>query len=73
MYRILAFIIFLIFLIPVSAQDIRVTGKVLDENGDAMPGVGIIDLSRPANGTVSDRDGAWSITVDRGDTLEFRT
>ena len=71
MYRILAFIIFLIFVIPVSAQDIRVTGKVLDENGDAMPGVGIIDLSRPANGTVSDRDGAWSITVDRGDTLEF--
>ena len=71
MYRILAVIIFLIFVIPVSAQDIRVTGKVLDENGDAMPGVGIIDMSRPANGTVSDRDGAWSITVDRGDTLEF--
>ena len=71
MRRILTFIILLIIAVPVTGQDLEVKGKVLDENGEAMPGVGIIVKSKPGKGAVSDINGAYSITVDGRDTLEF--
>ncbi|KAA6439143.1 TonB-dependent receptor [Dyadobacter flavalbus] len=51
--------------------DRTITGKVTDETGEKIPGVSIV-LKGSTTGTVSDADGAYSITVpDQGGTLIF--
>jgi TonB-linked SusC/RagA family outer membrane protein len=51
--------------------DRTITGKVTDETGEKVPGVSIV-LKGSTTGTVSDADGAYSITVpDQGGTLIF--
>lgn len=44
------------------ADVVRVKGSVLDENGDGMPGVNVIEKGT-LNGTVTDSDGAYTIDV----------
>ena len=54
------------------AQDkaIRVTGTVYDENKQSMPGVGVL-AAGSLNGVVSDIDGKYAITVNKGQELQF--
>lgn len=48
-----------------------VKGRVLDENGTAMPGVNVI-IKNTTNGTTTDQNGDYSISVGSGDqTLVF--
>lgn len=42
------------------AQDRTVSGKILDENGQSLPGVNVL-VKGTANGTVSDVNGAYSV------------
>ena len=44
------------------------TGKVVDENGVPLPGVNIL-IQGTRNGTATDPDGKYSITVKRNDVL----
>ena len=53
------------------AQNIEVTGIVKDERGESMPGVGVIDKTDPKNGTVTDLDGKYVISVKTDAILEF--
>ena len=54
-----------------SAQNRTVTGKVLDEAGLPVPGVGVV-LDGTTNGTVTNEDGSWSLSVPNRDvTLVF--
>ena len=53
------------------AQKIDVTGKVIDEKGEPMPGVGVVDKNNPKNGTVTDLDGLYRIKVAKDGFLEF--
>lgn len=53
------------------AQKIDVTGKVTDEKGEPMPGVGVIDKNNPKVGTVTDLDGVYKIKVAKEGFLEF--
>ena len=53
------------------AQKIEVTGKVTDEKGEPMPGVGVIDKNNPKNGTITDLDGLYKIKVSKDGFLEF--
>ena len=46
------------------------TGKVVDENGVPLPGVNIL-IQGTRNGTATDPDGKYSITVKRNDVLRF--
>ena len=51
----------------VLAQTITVKGNVVDENGEALPGVSIVPKSAPKMGTVSNIDGNFSISVRSGE------
>ena len=55
----------------VLAQTITVKGNVVDENGEALPGVSIVPKSAPKMGTVSNIDGNFSISVRSGEKLTF--
>lgn len=54
-----------------SAQKIQVKGTVTDEKGEPMPGVGVVDKGNARNGTVTDLDGTYSISVPIDGFLEF--
>ena len=47
-----------------------ISGTVADEDGNALPGVSIVEKGT-SNGTVSDFDGNYSITVQDGQILVF--
>ncbi len=53
------------------AQDQTVTGKVTaQEDGSALPGVNVI-VKGTSTGTITDMEGAYSISVPAGSTLTF--
>ena len=52
------------------AQNLRVTGKVLDENGEGLIGAGVV-IQGTTTGTVTDMDGNFVLpSVPQGATLE---
>ena len=53
-----------------SAQT-SVSGTVVDEDGQPIPGVTILDSSNDQNGTVSDFDGNFTISVPSDGTLKI--
>ena len=61
----------LLLLLPgqISAQNQRVTGKVLDEQGEGVIGVGVV-IQGTTTGTITDLDGNFTLSVPRGTTLE---
>ncbi|MFT7162315.1 MAG: TonB-dependent SusC/RagA subfamily outer membrane receptor, partial [Bacteroidia bacterium] len=48
--------------------DISIAGKVTDENGDGLPGAGIL-VKGTGNGTVSDLDGNYKLDVPSSETV----
>ena len=55
----------------VLAQTITVRGNVVDENGEALPGVSIVPKSAPKQGTVSNIEGQFTLKVHSGERLTF--
>ncbi|HTN68972.1 MAG TPA: SusC/RagA family TonB-linked outer membrane protein, partial [Dysgonamonadaceae bacterium] len=62
-------LLLLIFTLPLTAQDLSVTGRVTDGNLP-ISGASII-IKNTMTGTVSDFDGRYSITTKATDTLEI--
>jgi len=62
----------LLVALSASAQQkaVKISGKVLDENGASLPGVGIV-IEGTKTGTVTDIDGKFSIDTHKGASLEF--
>ena len=62
----------LLLLLPgqISAQNVRVTGRVLDEQGEGVIGAGVV-IQGTTTGTITDMDGNFSLSVPRGTTLEI--
>ena len=63
----------LLLLLPVQsfAQNLRVEGKILDEQGEGLIGAGVV-IKGTNTGTVTDLDGAFVLpSVPRGATLEI--
>ncbi|MDN5330418.1 MAG: TonB-dependent starch-binding outer membrane protein SusC [Bacteroidales bacterium] len=59
------------FAIPVMAQDLTVKGKVTDAtDGSSLPGVTVL-VKNTTQGTVTDINGNYSISVKKGATLAF--
>ena len=52
------------------AQSITVTGKVLDSNKEALIGVSVLEKGT-TNGTITDFDGNFTLSVSTGATLQF--
>jgi len=67
-FRYLLTLVALLFLQGVIAQ--TVTGTVSDEAGAPIPGANVIEKGT-SNGTTTDFDGKYSITVSEGATLQF--
>ena len=62
---------FLVCIHSLFAQGtIAVSGRVTDETGQPMIGAGVVQKGT-TNGTVTDLDGSYSITVPNGAILEF--
>ncbi len=57
-------------LAPTTQQDIKVSGKVIDDEGNPMMGANVMEAGT-SNGTITDFDGNFSITVKAGAILEF--
>lgn len=53
----------------IHQQKIVATGIVLDETGEPMPGVSIVEKEGDRNGTITDVDGRFSLSVDNKSTL----
>ena len=70
-YKVLLVAMFVFVAIAASAQSIEVHGKVTDEKGEPMPGVGIIDKNNPKNGAVTDIDGLYRMKIAKDGFLEF--
>ena len=53
------------------AQNLRVSGRVLDDQGEGVIGAGVV-IQGTTNGTITDMDGNFSLpSVPRGATLEI--
>lgn len=50
-------------------EEIKITGQVVDENGQSIPGANVTLKSNPGVGTVSDIDGHFTLNVLKGATL----
>ncbi len=73
MKKILLLSFMLLFTVAFSAwaQDRTITGQVLDNNGEGLPGVNVI-LKGTTTGTTSDIDGNYRLTVpEEGGILQF--
>lgn len=53
---------FILGLQLLQAQDLKITGRVTDQNGEALPGVSINNIGT-TQGAVSDANGSYSISV----------
>ena len=54
----------------IFAQNLNVHGKVLDENGEGLVGAGVV-IQGTTQGTITDVDGSYQLSVPQGATLEF--
>lgn len=54
-----------------TAQELTVTGTVIDKTGEPLIGVTVVVKGNPNNGTVTDIDGKYSIKVGGQETLLF--
>ena len=55
----------------VHAQELNVSGKVLDERGEPLPGVSVYIQNQAGKGTTTDIDGLFRMKAKRGDKLQF--
>lgn len=56
----------------VQQQQISVSGRITDSNGQALPGVTVIVKGNPTQGTVTNIDGNYTLpNVQPGSTLQF--
>lgn len=60
--------VIILFAGPALAQDLKITGKVLDEKGQTIPGASVI-VKGKTTGAATDVNGAFSIKVAKGDVL----
>lgn len=64
----LGMVVLFCFAISALAQDRTITGKVTsEEDGSTLPGVNVV-VKGTTNGTVTDADGAYSLSVPQGAT-----
>ena len=50
-------------------QNFKVVGKVVEKNGDPLPGVNVYEKSNPTHGVITSVDGTYSITVSNEDAI----
>ena len=56
--------------ISISAQEMNISGVVIDNDGLTMPGVSV-SVKGTTTGTITDIDGKYNLNVQKGATLLF--
>ena len=69
-FRKFALLLFLTMLSFDLLAQVMVTGAVTDEDGNTLPGVNVFEKGS-VNGTITDLDGKYKLTVPNGSTLVF--
>ncbi len=69
--RISLFCICCLLTVMMQAQEINISGKVLDEKGEPLPGVSVYIQNQVSRGTTTDIDGFFKLKAKRGDKLQF--
>ena len=64
------FLVFFMVTIGLFAQKVNVTGKVVDTSGKSIPGINIL-IKGTSDGTISNFDGQFALSVSVGETLVF--
>lgn len=54
---------------PQQSGNVKVTGQIIDEKGESIPGANISVKGQSGKGTVSDMDGNFTLNVPRGSVL----
>ncbi len=67
--RALLLLLFAAFTLSVPAQNITVTGNVVDSTGEPVIGASVVQKGNTSNGTITDFDGNFSINVPSDATL----
>lgn len=71
MYLKTGWLLLLLTLSPhLFAQDVQVSGQIVDENGDAIPGASVL-VKGTTTGVAADMDGNYSISAPANGTLVF--
>jgi predicted acetyltransferase len=71
MRKILSIVAMILMGLSLSAQTrITVSGTVLDENGQPLPGLTVL-VENSTNGTITDADGKYSLKVNDNSVLVF--
>jgi TonB-linked SusC/RagA family outer membrane protein len=70
LYSFFLFAGWMLIAIPILAQEKTVTGRVLNENNQPMPGV-TVKVRGSDRSVQTDASGGFSISVKKGETLEF--
>lgn len=68
-----ALLFFLVTMISlsVSAQNVTVKGTVTDKTGETVIGASVVEKGNPSNGTITDIDGNYTLSVPSKATLVF--
>lgn len=67
---VMALLVVLLMSFSINAQEITVTGKVTDSNGESIAGVNVV-IKGTAQGTITDVDGNYTIKSEQGNILQF--
>lgn len=51
-------------------KKVKISGKITDINGEALPGVSIIEVGSKSNGTISDINGGYQLTLTSNSSIE---
>lgn len=72
MKNVLIFCALVLFTVSARAQQtITLSGTVLDETGQTLPGASVYLKDKPGIGTITDENGKFSIKASRGNTAVF--
>ncbi|MDO4162950.1 MAG: TonB-dependent receptor [Bacteroides sp.] len=67
----LLFFLVAVFSLSVSAQNVTVKGTVTDKTGETVIGASVVQKGNTTNGTITDIDGNYSLSVPANSTLVF--
>ena len=59
----LVLLVMMLSVVTSFAQSVNVKGRVIDKNGDPVIGATVVEVGSKGNGTVTDIDGNYSITL----------
>ncbi len=67
----LLFLLVTLISLSVSAQNVTVKGTVTDKTGETVIGASVVEKGNPSNGTITNLDGEYSLTLPAKGTLVF--